>query len=41
MHRRGITADEAFDQLRRTSQDINVKLADLAATLATQHSELD
>jgi hypothetical protein len=41
MHLRGITADEAFDQLRRTSQDMNVKLADLAATLATQHSELD
>ena len=41
MHRRGISADEAFDQLRRTSQDMNVKLADLAATLATRHAELD
>ena len=41
MHRRGISADEAFDQLLRTSQDMNVKLADLAATLATRHAELD
>jgi hypothetical protein len=41
MHRRGISADEAFDQLRRASQDMNVKLADLAATLATRHTELD
>jgi len=41
MHRRGISADEAFDQLRRSSQDMNVKLGDLAATLATRHTELD
>lgn len=41
MHRRGISADEAFDLLRRTSQDLNIKLAELAKTLATRHSELD
>jgi hypothetical protein len=41
MQRRGISADEAFDLLRRTSQDLNVKLADLARTLATRHTELD
>ena len=41
MHRRGISADEAFDLLRRTSQDLNVKVADLATTLAARHRELD
>jgi hypothetical protein len=41
MQRRGITADEAFDVLRRASQDLNVKLADLARTLATRHTEVD
>ena len=41
MHRRHITADEAFDVLRRASQDLNVKLADLARTLATRHAELE
>ncbi len=41
MQRRGLTADEAFDLLRRTSQDLNVKLAELAATLATRHTELE
>jgi hypothetical protein len=41
MNRRGITADEAFDLLRRTSQDLNVKLAELARTLAARHTELD
>ncbi|MEU4674049.1 GAF and ANTAR domain-containing protein [Amycolatopsis sp. NPDC023774] len=41
MSRRGITADEAFDLLRRTSQDVNVKLAELARTLAQRHTELD
>ncbi|MCT2583150.1 ANTAR domain-containing protein [Actinophytocola sp. S1-96] len=34
MARQGLTADEAFDLLRRTSQDLNVKLVDLARTLA-------
>ena len=41
MHRRGLTADEAFELLRHTSQGMNVKLADLARTLATRHLELD
>jgi len=41
MHRRGLTADQAFDLLRRTSQDLNVKLAELAVTLVTRHTELD
>lgn len=41
MHRRGISADEAFDLLRHTSQDLNIKLAQLARTLATRHTELD
>jgi hypothetical protein len=41
MNRRGIDADEAFELLRRTSQDLNVKLAELAETLATRHAELD
>jgi putative methionine-R-sulfoxide reductase with GAF domain len=41
MQRRGISADEAFDLLRRASQDLNVKLAELAHTLATRHTELD
>ena len=40
MERRGLTADEAFDTLRRTSQDLNVKLRDLAQTLAERRSEL-
>jgi anti-anti-sigma regulatory factor len=33
MARQGLTADEAFDLLRRTSQDLNVKLVDLARSL--------
>lgn len=41
MERRGLSADEAFDVLRRTSQDLNVKLVELATTLATRRSELD
>lgn len=41
MQRRGIGADEAFDILRRASQELNVKLADLARTIATRHTELD
>jgi GAF domain-containing protein len=41
MHRRGIGAEEAFDILRKTSQSLNVKLVDLAVTLATRHAELD
>jgi hypothetical protein len=41
MNRRGITADEAFDLLRRASQELNVKLVDLARTLAARHTDLD
>jgi len=41
MQRRGISADEAFDLLRRMSQDLNIKLAELAHTLATRHTEID
>ncbi|WP_245554611.1 GAF and ANTAR domain-containing protein [Actinosynnema mirum] len=41
MTRRGIGADEAFALLRRTSQELNVKLIDLARTLTTRHDEID
>ncbi|GAA2673953.1 MULTISPECIES: GAF and ANTAR domain-containing protein [Actinosynnema] len=41
MTRRGISADEAFALLRRTSQELNVKLVDLARTLADRHDQLD
>jgi AmiR/NasT family two-component response regulator len=41
MARRGITSDEAFDILRKTSQELNVKLVDLAQTLTTRHRDLD
>jgi len=41
MQRRGINADEAFDLLRRFSQELNVKLAEVAALLASRHAELD
>jgi hypothetical protein len=39
MQRRGITADEAFDLLRQTSQRLNVKLAELARTVAGRPGE--
>jgi GAF domain-containing protein len=41
MTRRGLNADQAFDLLRRTSQDLNVRLVELARTLAHRHTELD
>jgi GAF domain-containing protein len=41
MARRGVDADTAFDILRSTSQHLNVKLAELAGTLASHHTELD
>lgn len=41
MNRQGITADEAFALLRRTSQDLNIKLVDVARALAAGHAELD
>ncbi len=40
MERRGLPADQAFDVLRRASQDLNVKLRDVAATLAERRAEL-
>ena len=40
MARRGVSAEEAFDVLRRTSQDLNVKLSELASTLTTRHTEI-
>ncbi|MDT8915155.1 GAF and ANTAR domain-containing protein [Amycolatopsis sp. PS_44_ISF1] len=41
MSRRGVSAEEAFDILRRTSQELNVKLSRLARTLTERHHELD
>jgi AmiR/NasT family two-component response regulator len=38
MERRGVSADEAFDILRRTSQALNVKLAQVAQTLVERRS---
>lgn len=40
MARRGVAADDAFDILRHTSQQLNVKLVALAETLATRHTAL-
>lgn len=40
MLRRKISADQAFELLRRTSQELNVKLAELARTLADKYTEL-
>ncbi len=40
MERRGLDADEAFSVLRRTSQDLNVKLREVAETLVTRRREL-
>ncbi|PVZ08412.1 ANTAR domain-containing protein [Actinomycetospora cinnamomea] len=40
MERRGLSSDEAFDVLRRTSQDLNVKLREVAVTLVTRRDEL-
>lgn len=41
MHRQGITADQAFALLRHTSQELNVKLVEIARTVVVRHSELD
>jgi hypothetical protein len=40
MERRGISADEAFEVLRAASQRLNVKLAQVAATLAEHRADL-
>jgi AmiR/NasT family two-component response regulator len=41
MARRGVDADGAFRILRKASQDLNVRLVELAETLAERHHELD
>ncbi|MBP2368297.1 GAF and ANTAR domain-containing protein [Pseudonocardia parietis] len=41
MTRRGLTADQAFEVLRRTSQDLNVKVVDLAGTVTADPTTLD
>jgi AmiR/NasT family two-component response regulator len=40
MERRGISTDEAFDVLRSASQSLNVKLAEVAETLATRRADI-
>ncbi len=40
MERRGCTAEEAFDILRRTSQQLNVKLAELADAVVARRRRL-
>ncbi|HEX7301291.1 ANTAR domain-containing protein [Lentzea sp.] len=40
MNRQGITADQAFALLRETSQQLNVKLVEVATTLVARHGEL-
>ena len=40
MERRGISADEAFDALRRASQSLNVKLTQVAQTLVDRRAEI-
>ena len=40
MERRGVSADEAFDILRKASQDLNIKLHDIAETISVRHAEL-
>lgn len=39
MERRGISADEAFDALRRASQSLNVKLTQVAQTLVDRRAD--
>lgn len=41
MSRRGVSADEAFALLRRASQRLNVRLADVAKTVAERPAALD
>jgi GAF domain-containing protein len=41
MNRQGVDPAGAFDILRRVSQDLNVKLAEVANTLVSRHSEID
>ncbi|TDP96467.1 GAF and ANTAR domain-containing protein [Labedaea rhizosphaerae] len=41
MQRRGISAEDAFDLLRRTSQDLNIRLTKIAETIVARRAELD
>lgn len=41
MARQGIDADAAFEVLRHASQDLNIKLVDVARLLADRHAEMD
>ncbi|NKE60370.1 GAF and ANTAR domain-containing protein [Lentzea sp. PSKA42] len=41
MARRGISADDAFDELRRASQNLNIKLTDVARILTARPTDLD
>jgi AmiR/NasT family two-component response regulator len=41
MERRNVSAEEAFDILRASSQHLNVKLTELAKILASQPNLLD
>jgi hypothetical protein len=40
MERRGYSADQAFETLRHASRTLNIKLRDVAATLASRRAEL-
>jgi AmiR/NasT family two-component response regulator len=40
MERRKISADEAFDVLRRASQSLNIKLTQVAKTLVDRRAEI-
>lgn len=40
MERRGISAEDAFESLRRASQALNVKLAEVAQTLVDRRTEI-
>jgi GAF domain-containing protein len=40
MQRRNIDADQAFDILRKASQSLNIKLAEISRTLTTQRDKL-
>jgi anti-anti-sigma factor len=41
MARRGVDAEDAFEILRHASQDLNIRLVELAETLTSRHHELD
>ncbi|MCW4354106.1 ANTAR domain-containing protein [Hoyosella sp. YIM 151337] len=39
MYRQGISASDAFDLLKRTSQDMNIKLIEIAKTITSRRSD--